>query len=186
LNVSEGSSIVIFGCGAVGLSAVMAARLSKVKTIIAVDLLPERRALAMELGATHEIDGRADIAAEVAAICPTGVAFALDTTANATVIETSFNLLAAKGTLGLLGVCGPEDMLSFNEVMFVAAGRTVKGILEGDSNPQIFIPQLIGYYQEGRFPFDRLIEYFDFDDINAAFAAADSGKAVKPVLRMPA
>ena len=54
-------------------------------------------------------------------------------------------------------------------------GKSLIGIVEGDSNPKLFIPQLISYYKEGKFPFDRLIRVFEFDEINEAFEASHSG-----------
>ena len=56
--------------------------------------------------------------------------------------------------------------------------------MEGDSDPKVFIPQLIKYYDEGRFPFNRLIDYFPFKALNEAVRAQESGQSIKPVLRM--
>ena len=63
-------------------------------------------------------------------------------------------------------------------------GRTVRGIAQGDSIPQLFIPQLIDLHQAGRFPFDRLVTFYGFDQINEAVADTRTGAAIKPVLRM--
>lgn len=84
----------------------------------------------------------------------------------------------------MVGASDPQDMLSFNEAEFMGGGRTVMGILGGDSNISEFINELLGYHLEGRFPFEKLIDYFDFSEINEAIAASESGKVVKPVLRM--
>ena len=67
----------------------------------------------------------------------------------------------------------------------VTLSRTVRGIVEGDSVPDVFIPRLIELYDKGRFPFDRLIEFYDLDDINQAAGDAEEGTTLKPVLRMP-
>jgi aryl-alcohol dehydrogenase len=69
-----------------------------------------------------------------------------------------------------------------NSILF---GRGVRGIIEGDSVPQEFIPRLIALYRRGRFPFDKLITEFKFDDIQDAVAQSESGQVVKAVLRMP-
>lgn len=185
LKVRAGQSIAIFGTGAVGLSAVMAAKIAGAKTIIAVDLNPERRKLALELGATHEIAGdAADVVARIMEIEPTGLNFAFDTTGLPRVIRTAFDALAVRGVLGLVGASDAETEISFNETAMMGGGRTVRGILEGDSSPHKFIPELIAHYQAGRFPFDRLVQYFDFVQINEAFHAGESGKVVKPILRL--
>jgi aryl-alcohol dehydrogenase len=63
-------------------------------------------------------------------------------------------------------------------------GRTVRGILGGDAVPDLFIPQLVELYRQGRFPFDRLIRFYPFDEINRAVKDMEAGRVVKPVLRM--
>jgi aryl-alcohol dehydrogenase len=64
----------------------------------------------------------------------------------------------------------------------LAPGRTVMGILEGDAVPQVFIPQLIALWRQGRFPFDRLVPTFPFEQIDQAEQASLAGQVVKPVL----
>jgi aryl-alcohol dehydrogenase len=66
----------------------------------------------------------------------------------------------------------------------MSGGRTVMGILGGDSDIGEFLSELIGYHREGRFPFEKMIGYFDFDEINEAIEASESGRVVKPVLRI--
>ena len=122
--------------------------------------------------------------AQIKALCPAGVANAFDTTGRAVVIQDLFAVLAPKGTLGIVGASDPADMLNFNEAAFMGGGRTVKGILGGDSDGGAFLVELLRHHAEGRFPFDKLIRYFDFDQINEAIHASESGEVVKPVLRM--
>ena len=84
----------------------------------------------------------------------------------------------------MVGASDPQDMLTFNEAAFMGGGRTVKGILGGDSDVGAFLTELIAYHQQGQFPFDRLIGYFDFEQINEAIEASENGSVVKPVLRI--
>jgi aryl-alcohol dehydrogenase len=121
---------------------------------------------------------------QIKALCPDGVAYAFDTTGRSAVIQDLFALLAPKGRLGIVGASDPQDMLNFNEAQFMGGGRTVTGILGGDSDGGAFLVELLRHHAEGRFPFDRLIRYYDFDQINEAFHASESGEVVKPVLRM--
>lgn len=58
------------------------------------------------------------------------------------------------------------------------------GVVEGDAVPQVFIPKLIEYYKRGQFPFNKLIKFYNFDEINEAFEDSHTGKTVKPVLKM--
>ena len=62
-------------------------------------------------------------------------------------------------------------------------GKTVRGVIEGDSVPEVFIPLLIELNRRGRFPFERLIRYHDLDEINGAAEDAEGGGTLKPVLR---
>jgi aryl-alcohol dehydrogenase len=184
MKVKAGRGIAVFGAGAVGLSAIMAARIAGAHPIIAIDLHDSRLALAQELGASHTLRGDGDLAAEISALAPHGLNYAFDTTGLGKLIELAFGLLAPRGTLGLVGASDADAMLHFNETALMGGGKRVMGILEGDSDPQTFIPELIAHYQAGRFPFDRLVEVFPFAAINQAFAAGESGTVIKPVLRM--
>ncbi len=62
--------------------------------------------------------------------------------------------------------------------------KAIMGVVEGDSVPDVFVPHLIDLYMQGRFPFDRLVQFYEFDQINQAAADAESGATVKPVLRI--
>jgi aryl-alcohol dehydrogenase len=180
LGVEVGADIVVFGAGAVGLAAVMAARVAGASTIAAVDLNRDRLELARDLGATHVIDGTADdIARQIRRIVRGGVDYALDTTGAPRVIATAIDTLRASGVCGLIGAPAGDVRISATAL---STGRTVKGIVEGDAVPRLFIPRLISLWQDGLFPFDRLIEKFAFTDIDAAERAAIDGKVIKPVL----
>jgi aryl-alcohol dehydrogenase len=186
LGVEAGSSIAVFGTGAVGLSAVMAALISGCTRIIGVDVHDERLALASELGATDVINGGGNDA--TAAILELtdgrGVDYCLETTAVPAVARQAVESLALLGTCGLVGVppAGTELALDFHSVLF---GRFVRGIIGGDARAQLFIPTLIDLWTQGRFPFDRLIRTYPLADINTAVEDAESGATVKPVLEMP-
>lgn len=179
LGVRAGASVAVFGAGAVGLAAVLAARLAGAGPIIAIDLHADRRALALELGATHALDGAdPDLAALVRKISGNGIDRALDTTGRPAVMRTAVESLALRGALGLVSGAG----VSFEVSPAQLAGRTVTFLFEGNAVPQSFIPRLVGYWQAGRFPFDRMIRRYPFDAINDAERDSASGATVKPVL----
>ena len=179
-----GSSIAIFGGGPVGLAAVMGAVIRQCATIILVEPLAARRQLATELGATQVIDPAAgDVPAAIRAILPDGVEFAFDSSGRVGVIEGALASLASHGMLGLVGVPPTADAaLSVNLASLVTFGHRIVGIIEGDSDPQTFIPELIEHYKAGRFPFDRLITTYKLAEINRAIADQASGACVKVVL----
>ncbi len=181
-DAQPGSSVVVFGAGAVGLAAVMAAKAVGCATIIAVDLHEHRLQLATELGATHVIDGAAtDLVAQVHAATGTGADYALDTTGVPAVILNALGSLKMGGHAGLVGIQTGDVVLDAAALI----GKTASGILEGDADPKVLIPQLLELWRDGRFPFDRLIEQFPMDQINEAEAASLEGRVVKPVLLAP-
>jgi aryl-alcohol dehydrogenase len=174
-------SLAIFGTGAVGLSAVMAAALAGVGEIVAVDVDAGRRELALELGATRAVDGAdPDVAAAVTAGGP-GMDFTLDTTAVGAVMGTAVQALRRPGLAVLVGA--GLELLSLHPSQL--AGRSVTYVYEGGGIPQVFVPRLVELWRAGRFPFDKLVRTYPLDEIDAAEEDARTGRAVKPVLLMP-
>ena len=182
LKPEPGDSIAVFGAGAVGSAAIMAAASAGCKTIVAIDLHPHRLELAKSLGATHVVDGSAsDVAAQVIASTGRGVDHAVDTTGVNTVCFAAISALTSRGTLALVGVAQPDLVIPGNAL---AMGKRVVGVIEGDSNPQTFIPQLAQLWRDGKFPIERLVQTFPFAEIDHAEAEAAAGRVVKPVLLM--
>ena len=181
LKVAAGESVIVSGTGAVGLSAVMAAKAIGATTIIAVDVLEPRLKLARELGATHTVNGREDdVVARIREIAGGGADYALDTTGVPGVIVNDIRAVKWGGTIGLVGIGPDTATIPVPEI----TGKTVRYLIEGDSVPQVFIPHLISLYQQGSFPFDRLISRYPFKDLERAIADTRSGAAVKAVLVM--
>jgi aryl-alcohol dehydrogenase len=185
LCVPAGSSIAIFGTGAVGIAAVLAAVIAGAQTIIGVDLHPSRLELARELGATHVIDAtHADAVEEIKRVTGYGVDFSLDTTGAPAVLRSAVDCLAPLGVAGLIGGSPGGTEVSLDMTDILVGGRTLRGVVEGDSIPEIFLPQLIRFWEQGRFPVDRLMRHYDFDAIEEAAHDAEQGRTIKPVLRM--
>ena len=178
-----GSSIAIVGGGPVGLAAVMGAKIQGCSTIVLIEPVQARRELALELGATHTIDPAEGVAAALRAIHADGVDYAFDTSGRVDAIQSVLGALAPRGMLGLVGVPpSPGDALPINIAAMITFGQRVIGIMEGDSDPQTFIPELIAAHRDGRFPFDRLVRTFPLAEINEAVAAQKRGDCVKVVL----
>jgi len=177
LKVSHRASIAVFGTGAVGLAAVMAARLVGADPIIGVDIKPKRLKLALKLGATHAIDNRRqDVAGRITDITGRGVDYVVETTGNPKMHQLAIAVLNPHGVVALLtGERGTDSL---------PEGRKTLGIIQGDAVPQHFIPELIELYRAGEFPFDRLVKFYEFSDINRAIADAKRGDTIKPVLRI--
>jgi aryl-alcohol dehydrogenase len=176
-------SIAVFGAGAVGLGAIMAARLAGYTTVIAVDVKPNRLAVARELGASHTIDASTtDPVAEVRRITGRGADYTIEASGRPDVLAQAVDCLALLGVCGVIGGAPPGTKVTL-DVTRILFGRAVRGILGGDSIPDVFIPKLVELYVSGRFPLDRLITYYPLDQINQAAADSLSGVAIKPVLR---
>jgi aryl-alcohol dehydrogenase len=181
LRPTGDASLVVFGAGAVGLSAVMVAKVAGVGPIIAVDPVADRRRVATELGATATIDpARDDVVDAVRQLTGAGATHALDTTAIGAVINQAIVALAALGTLALVGVGTPEVAIDVQSV--IGGGKTIRGTIEGDAVAQQFVPRLLALHAEGRLPLEKLIRTYEFDDIDTAVADAASGATIKPVL----
>lgn len=183
LQPSAGSSIAVFGAGSVGISAVMGAVIAGCTTIVAIDLNEQRLDVARELGATHMINAsERDPVAELRDLTDgLGVDYTVETTAVPAVLRQAVDALNQGGTCGLIGAAalGTEASIDMSSLLF---GRTVRGIVEGDSVPRVFIPKLVELYKQGRFPIDKLIRTYAFDNINQAVEDSEKGITLKPVL----
>jgi aryl-alcohol dehydrogenase len=184
LDVQPGSTVVIAGAGPVGLSAVLAAVVREAAAIIVVEPHQSRRVLATELGATHAIDPQAGpLTEQVREISAGGANYAVDTTAVVPVVEQLLASLGMRGMLGLLGVpADPQAVFSVGLFQPTLLGLTIRGIVEGDADPQTFIPYLLDLHSQGKFPFDKLITKMPLAQINEAVAAQHRGDVIKVVL----
>jgi aryl-alcohol dehydrogenase len=186
MQPSPGDSFVVFGVGTVGLAGMMAAKILGCDPIIAVDVHDHRLALARELGATHTINhaGRTDVVAEIKTITGYGARYALETSALPSVLREAVECLMQAGACILLGSARAGTEASF-EMPFLQNGRTIRGVIQGDSVPRQLIPQLVDYIVAGRFPTEKLITTYNLAEINQAASDSATGKTIKPVLRMP-
>jgi aryl-alcohol dehydrogenase len=186
LNPNPGSTIAIFGVGSVGLSALMAAKLTGCRTIIAVDLNDERLKLAKELGATHSINPKEveDVVKAIREVVTGGVDYAVECSGVKEVATQAFNSLYNTGTLALVGAPPGNTKYEFDANDWILSGRKIRGVVEGDSIIPVYIPRLIELYKQGRFPFDKLVTYYDFKDINQAVEDMEAGKVIKPILKL--
>ncbi len=183
LKVGPGQSLAVFGTGSVGLSAVMAAKAIGSGPIIAVDINPVRLALALELGATHTVDAReTDPVAAIMALTGGGVDFVLNTTDRLEVYQQGLACLGTKGVFAFVTSPGGDLPVRLSDLML--GGRSIRGVVQGDSEPREFIPRLIELHRQGRFPLERLITLYPFEKIAEAMHDSETGAAIKPVLMM--
>lgn len=176
LRVRPGESIAIFGAGAVGLSAVMAAKIAGAGRIAVLDRHTHRLSLAGELGATEQVTSVSDLTGSWDYI--------VDTTGIPALVAGCVERLGSHGVLALVGAYPPGATVPLDLNAVMSRGRRIIGVVEGGIDPQQFIPVLVEHYRAGRLPLEKLIRTFPFAEIEAAFDASKSGAVIKPVLVM--
>lgn len=188
LKVRAGSSVAVMGVGTVGLSAIMAAKVAGAARIIAIDPVASRLDLASELGATHVIDprGGGNLAEKVMGLTGgVGVDYAIDTSARSEVIRQGLMMLAPRGECAVVGAVTFGQDIPVDGGHLLSGGRKLRGVVEGDADPEQFVPQLVALYRDGKLPFDRFVRFFPFSAINEAVAESEAGRVIKPILLMP-
>ena len=182
-KMKPGQSLAVFGSGTLGLAAVMAARIAGAARIVAIDRHAHRLELAEELGADDTIlAGNEPVGEQVLDLVAGGVDFTLDTTSVPEVMGQAIRVLAPRGTCGFVTGAWDRTPLPVPVRHLVGGGRAIRGIGEGGSNPDVFIPRLVDFFMDGRLPIDRLSRKYAFDDIAQAFLDSHEGDTVKPIL----
>ncbi len=185
LRPAPGSSLAVFGAGAVGLAGLMAARIAGCATVIAVDFHESRLALARALGATHVCNAaKGDPVEAVRRACGgAGADYALEAAGDPQALRQAVECLAPLGMCCLVGSArkGVEASL---EMVLVQHGRTLRGCVQGDAPAEDFVPALFEHWRNGLLRVEPLVAYYEFGDINRAVEDALSGRTVKAVLRI--
>jgi aryl-alcohol dehydrogenase len=177
-----GDSIVVFGCGSVGLSALLAAKACGCTTIVAVDVFDSKLELAKSLGATHALNAKnCDVATEIQKIKRGGVNYAIETTGNGKILAQSLHCIAAGGKSCVIGAGNAESTISIDALR---SERTIVGVIEGSIDPHLQIPRLIELYKNGMFPVEKFTTFYDMKDMNQAVEDTATGKAIKAIIRM--
>lgn len=179
LKPGKADSLVVFGLGSVGLTALMAAKHLDVGQIIAVDIVQEKLQMSKQLGATDVINSKeqSNVVEAVKKISKSGAGatFAIDCTGVLRVIEDMVACLAPQGTAAVVGVPPPNAKISIDPLMFLLDNKKLIGVIEGDSNPENFIPQLIELHQSGAFPIEKLCRTYPVDGLEDAIHDLHTG-----------
>lgn len=187
LRPEPGSSVVIFGCGTVGLSALMASKIIGCDPRIVVDNKQSRLDLATELGATHTVLAApgVDVLQAIRALTDgLGAHAAFESSGVKSVIRVALDSLRELGTLVMTGVLPQGETVEF-DAWSLLRGRRVIGSVMGDTLPEVFIPQLVEYYRQGLLPLEKISRLYPLTDINQAIADGISGDVVKAIVVMP-
>lgn len=189
-KAGSGDGIMISGLGGVGLGALMAAKVAGCKTILAVDRVEGKLELAKELGATHVFNtsNRKDLVTELkdyavaASVEGFGLDIAIDTTGFLPLITAGMEMLTPGGQVLMIGLPQSQADLAINPMQILIKAFSVKGVILGNADPQEFVPKMVEWYREGKFPIDQLVRYYKAEDVEKAMKAMHEGGVVKPVL----
>ncbi|KXS20466.1 GroES-like protein [Gonapodya prolifera JEL478] len=184
-KATVGTTVVVVGCGGVGLNAIQGARIAGCDQIIGIDLLQNKLDFAKQFGATHVINGKevADTIAEVHKICPGGVDYVLDCIGNAKVLEQGFMMIKGGGTVVAVGIAPQTQMLSINAFMLALTEKRIVGSLYGSARSQVDMPRLLNLYEQKRLMLDELVsKEYTLDEINEGFELLKKGEVARGVI----
>jgi len=183
LDPGPTDTVAVYGTGAVGLSAVIAASHRSPAQLIAIDIVDERLALARELGATETINATTENVAErLAAITgDRGVTKSFDTTGNPQVARGALDAASVRGTVLVCGAPPPGTEIPV-DIQGILAGKVLRGVTMGDSDPHVLIPQLVALHASGGLPLEKLEKSYSLDEIGQAADDMHHGVTVKPVI----
>jgi S-(hydroxymethyl)glutathione dehydrogenase/alcohol dehydrogenase len=182
-QVKPESSVAVMGCGGVGLSIIQGARIAGAKTIIAIDPVASRRALAMTLGATHELDPMAgDVVRGVRKMCAGGVHYAFEAIGRTDTIAQCFGMIRPSGLAIMVGVPAATD-----EVPLRAGGllqqKALIGSAYGSAVPKRDVPRFVDLYKNGELKLEPMITHrIGLDQVNDAFETMARGEGARSVI----
>lgn len=187
-NAGPKDRVVIIGLGGVGLSAVMGAKIAGCTQIIGIDRYESRLELAKELGATDVINTASLSMSDVSDIVLAktnnlGTSVTLDTTGVQELVQETLRMTTFKGKILQVGAAPMDAKLMIPIFEFMSTGKQFIGVVEGDVNPQEYIPQMVGWIREGRLPLEKIVQFYDAEDYEKAINDMKSGKTIKPIIR---
>ena len=193
MKAQPDESVAIFGLGGVGLSALMAANVLKVQTIIAVDILDHRLEFAKRLGATHTINTR-DLSKDETIdkiheldvfqgeTTPLGPTHIIDTTGVPILLQAALAAVDRLGTVVQLTNQGPGSTVAVGLPEHMRDGVSLVGTIQGDATPSKSIPMLVEWYRQGKLPLEKLEKFYQAEDFETARKDMHAGTTIKPVL----
>lgn len=184
-RVEAGSSVVVFGCGGVGLNAIQGAAICGARQIIAVDTVESKLAFAKTFGATHTLLLKAgeDPVRELKKMTGGGADYAFECVGNGELSATAYKAISRGGKAVIVGVARGSDMISVKQPGLVFEEKTLQGSLFGSCVPSIDFPRMLGLYMSGRLKLDELItKRYSIDEAPQAFADMQSGKNARGVI----
>jgi len=181
--VTPGETIAVIGCGGVGLGTINAAKIAGAGRIIAADPMPEKRALAMKLGATDVIDPMdADAAKQIQELTKGGVDHAIEAVGRPASGELAVKSLKRGGTATILGMMPLQHSVGLS-AMDLLSGKKLQGAIMGGNRFPVDIPRLVDFYMRGLLDLDSIIaERIPLEGINEGFEKMKRGASARSVI----
>lgn len=183
-RVEPGSSVMVIGCGGVGLNVIQGARLAGAARIIAVDVLENKLAYAREFGATDIIDAsHGDTAARVRDMTDGGVDYAFEAIGNSRTILQAYESTCRGGVTTVVGMAAEDDAVTINALSLPRTEKTIMGSYYGSARPWVDLPRMVDLYLSGQIQVDSLISRtYPLEDINLAYDALGKGEVARSIL----
>jgi S-(hydroxymethyl)glutathione dehydrogenase / alcohol dehydrogenase len=182
-KVEPGSTVAVFGCGGVGLSAIQGARIAGARTIIAVDVHDHKLETAYELGATHTVNGaRKDPVKEIRDITNGGVEYSFEAIGLKKAAEQCFDALRPGGTATIIGMIPLGQKIELDGSVFLRE-KKIQGSSMGSNHFKVDMPKYVDFYMQGRLKLDEMItRRMPLEELNEAFRAMKAGEVARQVL----
>ncbi len=185
-QVRQGSTVVVIGCGGVGLNVVQGARLAGASRVIAVDVLERKLVLARDFGATDVIDASRESTVQgvMGLTGGRGADYAFEVIGKVETIMDAYNCVGPGGMAVVVGVAPDGSQLPI-PARSLLSEKVLTGAAFGSTRPLRDFPLYLDLYQQGRLKIDELItKYARLEDINEAFRALEAGEVIRTVLLM--
>ena len=182
-KVAPGSTVAVFGCGGVGLSAIQGARIAGARQIVAVDTVESKLAMARELGATNVVDASVgDPVEQIQDLSDGGVDYSFEAIGLKETAEQAFRSIRRGGTATLIGMIPRGQKIELDGYSFLSE-RKIQGTSMGSNRFRVDMPVYIDFYKQGRLKLDEMItKTGHLEDINEAFRAMKAGEVARTVL----
>ena len=182
-GVTPGSSVVVFGCGGVGISAIQGARIAGAAEILAVDMLDSKLEMAKHFGATHVCtpDHLEDLKMQITG--GEGFDFAIECIGNPITIRGAYDAARRGGVATIVGVGRMEQMVQFSAFELFFGDKQLKGSMYGGANVRVFMPKLLRLWKQGKLDLESMVsKRMPVDTVNEAFRAMEEGEVIRTVL----
>ncbi len=182
-DIRPGTSVVVFGCGGVGISAIQGARIAGAAEIVAVDMVDSKLEMAKKFGATHAVKPEDLEGAKLEVTRGEGFDYSLECIGNPATIRASFDAVRRGGTAVIVGVGKMTEMVQFSAFELFFNEKNLKGSMYGSANVRTDFDRLLRLWRQGKLDLEGMISRrIKVDDVNDAFRAMQAGEVIRSVI----